>query len=300
MSVRAALEHIRTTGLGERIVYFYVVNAEGRLVGVVPTRRLLTADPDSPMRDIMISRIIAIPRDATVMEACEFFILHKFLAYPVVDDAKRLVGVVDMGLFTDEVFDMAERERSDTLFEALGFRIAQVKDASVVRVFRYRFPWLLATIASGTICALITSLFAVTLAESLVLAFFLTLVLGLGESVSIQSMSVTIQTLRSLQPSLPWYTRALVREVLLATLLGLACGTVVGAVVLVWRGDARAALVIGSGIFFSLVAACVIGLSVPAFLHKLRLDPKIAAGPISLALADIATLLSYFTMASLL
>ena len=39
--------------------------------------------------------------------------------------------------------------------------------------------------------------------------------------------------------------------------------------------------------------ACLFGLCVPALLHWLRLDPKIAAGPVTLALTDILTLLSY-------
>ena len=61
-----------------------------------------------------------------------------------------------------------------------------------------------------------------------------------------------------------------------------------------------AGFVIGSGILLSLLAACAFGLSVPALLHALRLDPKIAAGPITLALTDISTLLFYFTLAALM
>ena len=49
--------------------------------------------------------------------------------------------------------------------------------------------------------------------------------------------------------------------------------------------------------FFCLCAACITGLSVPTILHALKLDPKIAAGPITLALADIFTLLFYFSLA---
>ena len=44
-TVGDALTLIRSQGLGERIVYFYVVDNDERLVGVIPTRRLLTADP---------------------------------------------------------------------------------------------------------------------------------------------------------------------------------------------------------------------------------------------------------------
>jgi len=145
-------------------------------------------------------------------------------------------------------------------------------------------------IASGTICALLAGAYELTLARSLVLAFFLTLVLGLGESVSIQSMSVTIQALRAIRPSLAWFLKSLRREVGTALLLGVACGLVVGLIVWVWQSAPLAATVIGGSIFLTLCAACFFGLAIPSLLHWLRLDPKIAAGPITLALTAPAAI----------
>jgi magnesium transporter len=298
LTVEQALSDIRRQGVGEKIVYFYVVDADHRLVGVLPTRRLLTAPLHQQISDLMIARVVAIPHTATVIEACEAFVLHKFLAFPVVNDDRRIVGMVDVGLLTEEAFDIAEREQTDTLFESIGFRVAEVRDASPLRAFRYRFPWLIATIASGTVCALLVGAFELTLAKSLVLAFFLTLVLGLGESVSIQSMTVTIQALRSVQPSVRWYARALRREAGTALLLGAASGVAVGLVVWLWRGSVPPAVTIGASIWLALGAACLIGLSVPTLLHALKLDPKIAAGPVTLALADVVTVLVYFSMAA--
>jgi len=100
LTVREALESIRGRELGEKIVYFYVVDPEERLAGVVPTRRLLTAALDQRLRDIMVPRVAAIPQTATLLEACEAFVLHKFLAFPVVDEQRRIVGVVDVSFFT--------------------------------------------------------------------------------------------------------------------------------------------------------------------------------------------------------
>jgi magnesium transporter len=235
-----------------------------------------------------------------VLEACEAFVLHKFLAFPVVDEQRRIVGVVDVSLLSEQAFDIAEREQTNSVFESIGFRVSQVRDASPVRAFRFRFPWLLATIASGTVCALLASAYEVTLARSIVLAFFLTLVLGLGESVGIQSMTVTIQALRATQPTLSWYVRAFRREAGTAVLLGAGCGTLVGLIVWLWRGAALAGFAIGGSILLALCAACCFGLSVPALLHALKLDPKIAAGPTTLALTDIFTLLVYLSLAALL
>jgi magnesium transporter len=300
LTIQQALDTIRQHGIGEKIVYFYVVDSDERLVGVLPTRRLLTAPIDQRISDLMARRIVAIPHTASVLDACELFVMHKFLAFPVVDDQRRMLGIIDVNLFTEEVIDMAQREKMEDVFEAIGFRVSQVRDASPWRASRFRFPWLLTNIASGTICALLASAYELTLAKSLVLAFFLTLVLGLGESVSIQSMTVTIQALRSMRPTFRWFARAFWRELGTALLLGSACGTLVGLIVWLWRGAPVAAFVIGSSIFLTVCAACLFGLCIPALLHRLKLDPKIAAGPVTLALTDIATLLSYFTLAALL
>ncbi len=94
-----ALERIRREGVGERVIYFYAVDPEKRLVGVLPTRRLLTAALDTPLREIMIRRLVTIPAKATVLDACEFFVLYKFFAFPVVDEQRRVVGVIDVESF---------------------------------------------------------------------------------------------------------------------------------------------------------------------------------------------------------
>lgn len=299
-TVQETLDSIRRRGLGEKIVYFYVVDAAERLVGVVPTRRLLTAPQTQRLAEIMIPRVVAIPQTASLLEACELFVLHRFLAFPVVDDDRRLVGLVDIGMFTEEMVDLGERDRVHEVFEAIGFRVAQVRDASPLRAFRVRFRWLLATIASGTACALLAGAFEVTLAQSLVLAFFLTLVLGLGESVSVQSMTMAIQALHSKPPTWRWYFRALAREAPTAALLGTASGLTVGLIVWLWRGSGLAALSIGTSIPLALCAAAFFGLSVPTVLHSLKLDLKIAAGPVTLALADVTTILFYLSVATAL
>jgi magnesium transporter len=300
LTVEQALAVIRNQGVGEKVIYFYVVDDDKRLIGVVPTRRLLIAKLDEKLEELMIRNVYAIPHTATVLDACEFFTLHKFFAFPIIDAERRVVGVVDIGLFTDEVFDIAEREQMDGVFEAIGFRVSHVRDASPLRAFRYRFPWLLTTIISGTFCALLASAYKLTLAKSLVIAFFLTMILGLGESVSIQSMTLTIQALRNQKPTRRWYLQTLRREMTTAILLGAACGVVAALIVFISQHDGPAAFVIGMSVVFCLCAACLAGLSVPTLLHAWRLDPKIAAGPITLALADIFTLLFYFSLAKYL
>lgn len=308
MTVEEALTKIRREGIGERVIYFYAVDHERRLAGVLPTRRLLTAPLDTGLEEILIRKVVALPATATVLEACEFFVLYKFFAFPVVDAERRVVGVVDVGLFRQEVLEGGERDDQtaaqkppgEEFFEALGFRISQIRGASPLRVFRIRFPWLLATVLSGTACALLAGAFEATLASTLVIAFFLTMVLGLNESVSMQSMTVTIQALRSAALTRRWFIDTFRRELATAVLLGLSLGVVVFAIVWIWQRDLPGASVVGGSIALSLVTACLFGLSVPSLLHWLKLDPKIAAGPVTLAFTDFCALLFYFGGASMI
>jgi len=304
MTVGEALERIRREGVGERVIYFYAIDEQERLVGVVPTRRLLTASLGTPLRQVMVPRVVAVPTTATILDACEFFVLYKFLAFPVVDEQRHVVGIIDANLFAEEILEAGTGEAREAgsparseFFEALGFHIEQIRGASPWRVFRFRFPWLLVTVAGGTLSAILAGLFEATLAHSLVLAFFLTMVLGLNESVSMQSMSVTIHALRSAQVTWRWLATAFRRELVTALLLGAACGLVVGLVVWLWRNNGAAAFVIGGSIALSLVTACGFGLGVASLLHRFKLDPKIAAGPITLTLADFFALVIYFTSA---
>jgi magnesium transporter len=303
MTVGQALDRIRHEGVGERVIYFFAVDPDKRLVGVLPTRRLLTAALETPLKEIMVKRVVAIPATATVLDACEFFVLYKFFAFPVIDEKRRVVGLIDVSLFAEEMLGEREEQMKpstpvrDDVFEVLGFHLEQIRGASPWRAFRFRFPWLLVTVTAGTICAILAGAFEATLAHSLVIAFFLTMVLGLNESVSAQSMSVTIQMLRSAPVTWSWFATALRRELVTAVLIGLGCGVIVAAIVLLWRHDLRAGLAIGGSIALSLITACLFGLGVPSALHRFNLDPKIAAGPITLALADIFALLLYFTTA---
>jgi magnesium transporter len=305
MSVAEALERIRREGVGERVIYFFAIDEQERLVGVLPTRRLLTASLETRLEEIMVRRVVAIPASATILEACEFFVLYKFFAFPVVDKERRVIGVVDVSLFAEELLEAGDRDTtgapatlpSDDVFEALGFRLAQIRGASAWRAFRYRFPWLMATVAAGTACAILAGAFERTLADSLVIAFFLTMVLGLNESVSMQSMTLTIQALRASTLTRRWFLENFRRELGTASLLGLACGVLVGLIVWIWRHDERGAAVVGTTIAVSLVTACLFGFSVPSLLHWLKLDPKIAAGPVTLAVTDFFALSFYFTLA---
>lgn len=296
LTVGGALEHLRVQQLGEKIVYFYVVDDSDRLMGVVPTRRLLMAAPSMPLASLMVADIVTLPSWATVRQACDLFISRKLLAFPVVDAKGHLHGVADISLFTRELADIASRQSADDAFQLIGIHLRP--DLGPWAGFRDRFPWLLANVTGGLLAAFVTGQYEALLDAVVVLALFIPVVLALAESVSIQSVTLTLQALHAGGTNPP--RRSLLRELATAALLGLGCGALVGTVAGVWHQNWVLTAAIAGAITMSMVTASALGVLLPKLLHAMQRDPSIAAGPIVLALADLATLVFYFNLAGLL
>jgi magnesium transporter len=300
-TVGEALEHMRQYPPVGRIIYFYVVDKNMRLVGVVPTRRLLLSPAEKKIVDIMIAKVISIPADATVLEACEFFPLHRLLAFPVVESG-ILVGVVDVDLYTEELSETGESPAGgDDVFQLIGVRLTRSQQARPLLAFRGRFPWLLCNVAGGTLAAILAGIYQTELNwNHAVLALFIPVVLALAESVAIQSVTLTLDGLRGATPSHRDLIKRLRHELATGLLLGLGTGGIVAVLAAIWQGIALLFLIVLGGIAIGVAGAAISGLVTPYLFRLLSRDPRVAAGPIALAFADVVTLLAYFNLARLL
>ena len=286
---------IRAVPSARNSAYFYVLDENDRLAGVVSARYLLTAALDERVAQVMIPGVIAIPHWATVLVASEYFASRKLKAFPVIHDDGTLAGTVDVGLFSDQVISVA-RETYDEIFQLLGVHATSM--GTPWTSYLDRFPWLLSNISGGLLCAFIASQFEELLQQVVVLALFIPVVLALAESVSMQSATLTLQNLsdEALRPRR--VLAALWRETRTAILLGLSAAGIVGLAVLAWRRDVMGALVIGGAISAAILAACFFGVLLPTIVRAVKADPRIAAGPLVLASTDLVTLVTYLWLGS--
>lgn len=292
-SVAEALATLQGSDLQSRIVYFYVLDAQDRLCGVLPTRRLLLASPSSRVEEIMDRRVISLPAEATLLDACEFFITHRLLALPIVDSEGKLLGVIDVDRYTDEIRRLDAQHESDAIFQLIGVHVAAVRQANMGVQFRQRFPWLLCNIGGGLACAAIASLFARVLEQVVLLALFIPVVLSLAEAVSIQSLTLSLQLYQGPRAARSALAGRVARELALGLLLGAASGALVASMAALWSGAVPAALCILASMALAVMAGALLGLIVPWVLLRTQRDPKVASGPLVLALTDAATTTLY-------
>src|SRR5207253_277579 len=121
---------------------------------------------------------------------------HKLLAFPIVDDEWRMIGLVDVDLYTQELSDLDRRDDSDTLFQLIGVHLSEAQQKSPLTSFGKRFPWLLANVGGGIVAAILAGVYEHELETAVALALFIPVVLALAESVCIQSVSLALQSHR--------------------------------------------------------------------------------------------------------
>lgn len=298
-TIGEALAELRARTIDHPVIYVYAIDDDDRLVGQVPTRALLFSAPSTPVREAMRTAVTTISLETSLDDALEIFAKSRLLALPVVDGEGRLVGAIDVEQYARESLQRAERDRVRQVFQTLGLAIDRPAQLTAWESFRMRMPWLSCNIAGGVLCAMVAWLFSDLLQQVVLLAIFLPLVLTLGESIAMQSVTITVGSdpdKRTVASAL----EALRVEAGAALLLGLVCGLVVACVSFLWGGGVAGALTMFVAVSVSMVFVAVVGGGIPMLLHAFRLDPNVAAGPVTLVIADTATTTLYFTLGMLI
>jgi magnesium transporter len=296
-TVGEALAWLRQHPPEGKIAYLYVLDGADRLQGVVSTRGLLFSALDRPVTEVMSRSVETLPANATVREALDRFRQIRLLAFPVVDDAGVLLGVVDMELVTNDIPIIDNAAARDDLFQQIGVHAADADLPSAWHAFRKRFPWLGCNLAAGLLAAFLSGVFKGVLQSAVELAFFIPLVLNLAESVSSQSVSLALQMLHGPAPTWRSMLSRLYRETATGSMLGLAAGAVVALTALAWLKQPGVPLALLGGIAGGVTGSAILGMTLPILLRLLRLDPRVAAGPVALAGADVITILLYLSLA---
>lgn len=293
-TVEGAINHIREThGVDRSVVYFYVIGERGQLLGIVGARDLLTSPLETPLRHLVHTKVETIHAHQTLYDAMMLMKKHRLLALPVVEHGK-FIGILDIQNYFEEELYFDTIKRRQEVFQTLGIMLEEGKGRlSTWKKFIYRAPWMICNMFGGLACAVISNIYEVVLIDVIVLAMFIPLVLSLSESISMQSMTQSLHEIKKRFNFWDQSLRYIAHEVKLFSLIAMSSGLIIGVVSLFWGGGIGPSLIIGGSIFVSVIVSAIIGALVPLISHAWKLDPKIAAGPVVLMLADIITTTIY-------
>ena len=283
--VSDVIEKIRTIPQEQIFTYGYVLDASEQLSGVLIMRRLLTADPDSCIADIMEGDVFFLTPEMTFLDAMKSTMTRHYPEYPICDENQHLIGVVrGEALFTAEVVSLTAQAG-----EMVGVTDEDGPDTPFWRSMRLRLPWLQANMLTAFLAAGIV-----------LLAIFLPVLAGQTGNSGAQSLAVTLRAV-----SLGWLSdegaRAQVtKEALLGILNGAIGGLFAGGAMWAIATTQNNSLAMTLGIvvfiamtFSSLVSGFIGGL-LPIALRKLGADPAVASTIL------LSTVTDTFSMGSML
>ncbi|MCA9684373.1 MAG: magnesium transporter [Myxococcales bacterium] len=279
--------------------YVYVIDEDQRLVGVVTLRRMLTSRRDDPIRDVMFSELQYVDREADQEVAVEIASRYDLVAVPVVDDQRRLVGVITI----DDVVDVIDEEHEDILKMA-GAGEELFETRSFWTSFRVRMPWLAAAAVGGILVAAALSGFEHALQTVPALALFMPVIAGMGGNVGTQSSTIVVRGLAVGYVESAQIGRLVLREMALGATLGALYGLMIAVVAPFVGADVGEPLALGAvltlGMMGSMTIAASVGTSIPLLMHSFKIDPAVSTGPFVTTAVDILGLMFYFWLATVL
>lgn len=295
-TVSQAIDHIRKSISDERAFELYVVDGHEHLIGVVPLRRLLTADPATPVWSIRDEDVMTVSPETDQEEVARVVAKYNLVAVPVVDQNRRLLGVISH----DDVVDILREEASEDIFRIAGSDASELEQLSPRRIALLRLPWVLATMLIELGAGKVINYFNATLVQVILLASFMPVIQAISGNTGLQSVTMVVRGLATGQVQLARWWVPLWRQLQTSMILGGVCALAVGVVGFVWRGTLGFAFVVACSMFISVNLSGLVGTVFPMVSKRLGFDPALTAGPFETAFQDVVGVLIFLSLATLL
>jgi magnesium transporter len=293
MTVDRALDFLRRASPdAETIYYLYVVDEQRRLLGVLSLRELIVASPTTRVGDIMDPDVVRVTTATDQEDVARIIADYDFSVLPVVDEEDRLVGIVTV----DDVLDVVELEATEDIHR-LGAAPVDVDYARARPwlLFRKRVPWLVFLVVSMTLTFNVISHFEDVLAEVVILAAFIPLLIGTGGNVGAQVATLVVRALATRDLEIRDYAGVLAKEISTGVMLGVAFGLfIMGYVMLFARPAGAVALSLGITMVLIVLTANLVGASLPFLFRRIGIDPALTSSPGITTVMDVVGLLIYF------
>ncbi len=297
---RQAREHLET------IDYAYVLESQQQLRGVVSLRELFAASREQRVRDIMEREVITVPEDMDQEAVAREIARYDLKAIPVVDASGVMKGIVTI----DDIVDVMEEEATEDMQKLGGMAALETPylQTSLGAMVRKRAGWLAILFLGEMLTASAMGHFEGEIAQAVVLALFVPLIISSGGNSGSQATTLVIRAMALGEVRLRDWVRIIRREIA----AGLALGAILALIGLVrivlWEkffheyGEHYLSLAVTVSISLMGVVTwgTVVGAMLPFIIRRIGFDPASASAPFVATLVDVFGLVIYFSVARML
>lgn len=272
----------------------YVVDPSYNLLGTLALDRMLRAKRPAVIKDIMNSTIIEVEAEEDQEEAARVFERYDLVEVAVVDETRRLVGV----LTVDDIVDVIQEEAGEDIKRLAGVGNEEIS-GNVWNAVRSRLTWLGVNLVTAILASLVIGMFDATIQQMVALAVLMPIVASMGGNAGTQTMTVAVRALSTRELDSYNVRRLITREFLVGVVNGVVFALIIGVVAAVWFANPLLGLVIGSAMVINMIAAGVSGILIPLGLDKLKIDPAIASSAFVTTVTDVVGFMAFLYIAAM-
>lgn len=305
LTLRKAIDEIsREAEHLETIYYIYVVDHDLHLRGVVTARQLLTAlgKPDRKVGDLMETDLIYVNANDNREDVTERVAKYDLHAIPVVDDKRRLLGIITH----DDVIDAMRLEATEDA--QLAGAVAPLEEGylqtSILMLWWKRGVWLTVLFITAMFTASALQFYEGHLKTWTWLVLFIPLIMSSGGNSGNQSASLIIAAMTGGNVTVRDWRRVLWRELQVGLLLGVLLAVLgfVVAWIQTWGADDSDShiwwpLVVPLTLLLVVTSGAVTGSLLPLLFKRLGLDPALMSNPFVAGISDILAIVIYMWVA---
>jgi magnesium transporter len=297
VTLEVVLRYLRMRGeLPDGMDAVFVVDRRGDYLGSLPLTRLVTADLEDTVADVMDKDLPVIDTSMEAAQVATLFENYDLILAPVIDDNGKLVGRINV----DDVLDVIREEASHSVLSMAGLDEDDDMFAPIATSARRRSIWLGVNLATAFLAAWVAGLFEATLDQVVILAILMPVVPSMGGIAGTQTLILITRGLALGQierANARWLLR---KEVGVGLLNAVGWAAVVAVVTWWWFGTWKVGAVIALALGVSLLFAAVSGFLIPVCLKRLRIDPALAGGVVLTTITDVVGLVSFLGIGTLL
>ncbi|MBN2411193.1 magnesium transporter [candidate division KSB1 bacterium] len=279
----------------EQVYHVYAIDRSGRLVGVVPLKKLILSKPKNLIKDVMTTEVQSVTVEKDQEYVANLVSKYDLVSVPVVDSMNRLVGRITI----DDIVDVLQEEANEDIRRMAGITDEEVlQETSSFRISKNRLPWLVIAFIGELVSAYIMSRFNASLKQIVTLTFFVPVIMAMGGNSGIQASTIVVRSIALDEGGASNRWEMLFREFRVALLNGFIFGLLIFLIIYIWLHQIMFGFVVSFALMFVIINSVIVGSIVPVTLHKLKFDPAIATGPFITTSNDIFGLLIYFSLAA--
>ena len=270
------------SSLPQQFYEIIVVDPMRRPVGVIPLGRLMATRRHVGLQSILDSDFRSIQAGEPKEDVAYLFNQYHLVSAPVVDNAGRLVGAINI----DDAMGALDQQAAEDIHRLGSVGDEEITD-SVMRIAVRRFPWLAANLATAVLASLVISVFDETISRLVALAVLMPIVASMGGIAGTQTLTVAVRGLAGRDITTTNVRRVVQREAMVGVANGLAFAAIVAAIAYFWYGDVMLGAVLAFAMIMNLFVAALSGILIPLGCERMGADPALASGTFVTTVTDV-------------